>query len=166
MTDSEDNYEKVLFRYHSNVLDDITVETMWAKIVDKEKGIYQLDNIPFYGPAIATDDEFLAEFDSDEDKLTFREVTKHSGNSIVLVIVAGNELDRDVIRNKFKELNCTSEAMNEKYFSMEILKHVDYSEVRTVLEDFQAKELINFAEPCLSQKHAADMEVEETNEEE
>lgn len=48
--DTKQEFEKVLFRYHSNVLDKSTVETMWAEKVDQENGIYKLSNIPFYGP--------------------------------------------------------------------------------------------------------------------
>ena len=57
------NSKKVLFRYFSDVLEEETVETMWAETIDEENGIYRLDSIPFYGPLIATDDIFYAEFD-------------------------------------------------------------------------------------------------------
>ncbi len=70
MTKIHDNYVKILFRYHSSVLDEWTVETMWAEIVDAEKGLYKLDNILFYGPLVATDDIVLAEYDDDEERLT------------------------------------------------------------------------------------------------
>ena len=64
MTPQEDNYVKILFRFHSDVLDEETVETMWATIVDKNKGLYKLDSIPFYAPLVASDDIVFAEFDS------------------------------------------------------------------------------------------------------
>ena len=67
---------------------------MWAKEIDKENGIYKLDNIPFYGPLIATDDEFYAEFDESEHMLTYRKTTRHSGNSIVLVIITQDGYDK------------------------------------------------------------------------
>ncbi|MFZ0596665.1 MAG: hypothetical protein WAM46_06765, partial [Flavobacterium sp.] len=31
---------------------------MWGEIIDLEKGHFKLDNIPFFGPLIATDDIF------------------------------------------------------------------------------------------------------------
>ena len=37
---------KILFQFYSDVLDRETVETMWAVIIDKEKGLYKLDSIP------------------------------------------------------------------------------------------------------------------------
>ena len=113
----EDKYEKNLFKYYSNVLDEITVETMWAKKVDPEKGIYKLDSIPFYGPLIATDDEFFAEYDESEQRLTYRKTTRYSGNSIVLVVITEGGFDKEIIREEFKLLNCKSEGLNDSYFS-------------------------------------------------
>jgi hypothetical protein len=60
---------KILFRFHCDVLDEETVETMWATIVDKDKGLYKLDSIPFYAPLVASDDIVFAEFDDQEQML-------------------------------------------------------------------------------------------------
>lgn len=83
MTTTDDNHVKILFRFHSNVLDEETVETMWAEIVDKEKGLYKLDSIPFYAPSVASDDIVFAEYDEQEQMLTYRETVEYSGNSTV-----------------------------------------------------------------------------------
>ncbi len=80
MIENLNNYAKVLFRYYSNVLDEVVVETMWAEIIDDTKGIYKLDSIPFYGPSIATDDLFLAEYDEDENYIVYKETIEYSGN--------------------------------------------------------------------------------------
>ena len=40
---TEVKQEKVLFKYHSNVLDELTVETMWAEVIDKDNGIFKLE---------------------------------------------------------------------------------------------------------------------------
>ena len=61
MTETTDNSVKILFRYYSSVLDKWTVETMWADVVDADKGLYKLDSIPFYGPLVASDDIIFAE---------------------------------------------------------------------------------------------------------
>ncbi len=37
--------EKILVRYESDILDEITVETLWAEPTDKEKGIYSQTNL-------------------------------------------------------------------------------------------------------------------------
>lgn len=154
---AEIKQEKILFRYHSNVLDEITVETMWSEIIDKENGIYKLDNIPFYGPQIATDDEFYAEFDESEQMLTYQKTTKFSGNSIVLVIIMQKGFDKEIVRNRFKELNCISEGLNDSYFSMEILKDINYSEISKILMEYEIGGILEYCEPCLSEKHRADL---------
>ncbi len=160
---TEVKHEKILFKYHSSVLDELTVETMWSEIIDQENGIYKLDNIPFYGPMIATDDEFYAEFDDSEQMLTYRKTTKFSGNSIVLVIIIQKGFDKEIIRNKFKELNCTSEGLNDSYFSMEILKDTNYSEIKKVLTEYENDGILEYAEPCLSEKHQTDLKTTRHN---
>ena len=150
-------HEKILFNYYSNVLDEWTSETLWAEIIDREKGIYKLDNIPFYGPLIASDDEFYAAFDESEQMLTYKRTTKHSGNSIVLVMITLNGFDKEIIRNQFKTLDCTSEGLNDSYFSMEILKRVDYSKIKKILTSYENDGILNFSEPCLSEKHQLDL---------
>ena len=44
---------------------------MWADTVDRDKGVYNLDSIPFYAP-VASDDVVLAEYDEAEQQLTYR----------------------------------------------------------------------------------------------
>jgi len=154
---AEIKHEKILFKYHSDILDELTVETMWAEEIDKDNGIYKLDNIPFYGPLIATDDEFYAEFDELEQMLTYQKTTKHSGNSIVLVIITKDGFNKEILRDRFKELNCTSEGLNDSYFSMEILKGVNYSGIKKILEEYENDEILEYAEPCLSDKHQTDL---------
>ena len=76
---------KILFRFFSNLLDEWTVETMWAETVDSEKGLYKLSNIPFYASA-SCDDIVFAEYDKDEERLTYRKTIEHSGNSTIQVV--------------------------------------------------------------------------------
>lgn len=87
MDNEKDEYVKVLFRFYSNVLDEWTVETMWATIVDEERGHYKLDSIPFYAQSIACDDVIFAEYDEDESMLTYRETIEFSGNSTIHVVL-------------------------------------------------------------------------------
>lgn len=152
-----DNFVKVLFRYHSNVLDKVVAETMWAIEIDKSKGIYQLDSIPFYGVGIAPEDKFFAVYDENEGMLSYQGITEHSGNSIVLVIVVDQNLDKEVLRAEFRALNCASEGLNDRYFSMEILKGTNYTPIKAKLDAYQADNRINYAEPCLSEKHQTDL---------
>lgn len=156
-TTVEDKYEKILFKYYSNVLDEITIETMWAEKIEPEKGIYKLDSIPFYGPLIATDDEFFAEYDESEKRLTYRKTTKQSGNSIVLVVIIEKGFDKEIIREEFKSLSCKSEGLNDSYFAMEVLESIDYKTIQGRLEVFEKEGIIEYSEPCLSEKHRIDL---------
>ena len=153
MTDSNHNSVKILFRYYSSVLDDWTVETMWADIVDADKGLYKLDSIPFYGPLVASDDIIFAEYDEDEETLTYRETIENSGNSIVTVVIMDKTCDVNTIRDIFKDMDCLSERVNEAYFSMEILADKNYKPIKQKLTELEDEGIIGYAEPCLSDNH-------------
>lgn len=153
----QETHKKILFKYYSDYLEETVSETMWAEIVDLEKGLFKLDNIPFFGPLIATDDLFYAEFDKDEDRLVYKETIENSGNSIVQVVILEKEFDKEIIREKLKAINCLSEGLNDNFISVEVVRDVDYSIVRSVLNEYESQEIIQYAEPCLSDKHRADL---------
>ena len=77
----QETHKKILFKYYSTYLEEVVSETMWAEIVDLEKGYFKLDNIPFFGPLIATDDIFRAEYDEVEKNFMHKETIESSGNS-------------------------------------------------------------------------------------
>jgi hypothetical protein len=153
----QETHKKILFKYYSDYLDEVVSETMWAEIIDLEKGLFKLDNIPFFGPLIATDDIFFAEYDEKEERFMHRKTIQNSGNSIIQVAVLEKGFDKEIIREKLKALNCLSEGLNETFFAAEIAKDVDYSLVRSLLNEYESQEIIEFAEPCLSEKHRADL---------
>lgn len=150
MATQGDNYVKILFRFHSDVLDEETVETMWATIVDKDNGLYKLESIPFYAPLVASDDIVFAEFDDQEQMLTYRKTIEYSGNSTVQIVLIDKSKDINQIRNLFKKLGCVSEKANEGYFSMEIPLTVDYKKIKKKLDELETQETIGYAEPCLA----------------
>jgi hypothetical protein len=152
-----ETHKKILFRYHSDILNEEVVETMWSEIIDLEKGIYKLDSIPFYGPLIATDDIFYAKYDEDEEAIVYRETIQISGNSIIQVVILKDNYDKEIIREKLKVMDCLSEGLNEKFFAVEIKKNVDYSVVKHFLNESSELEILDFAEPCLSKKHSDDL---------
>jgi len=153
----QETHKKILFKYYSDYLDEIVSETMWAEIIDLEKGLFRLDNIPFFGPLIATDDIFYAEYDETEERFMHRKTIQNSGNSIVQIAVLEKGFDKEIIREKLKAINCLSEGLNETFFAAEIAKDVDYSLVRSLLNEYESQDIIEFAEPCLSEKHRADL---------
>jgi hypothetical protein len=152
-----ETHAKILFRYHSDILDEEVVETMWLEIIDSEKGIYKLDSIPFYGPLIATDDIFYAKYDESEEMVTYKKTISISGNSIIQVVILKDNYDKEIIREKLRLMDCLSEGLNEKYFVVEVKKDVDYSIVKRFLNEYFELGLFDFAEPCLSKKHSNDL---------
>src|SRR6187402_1783998 len=97
-----ETHAKILFRYHSDILDEEVVETMWSEIIDLEKGIYKLDNIPFYGPLIATGDIFYAKYDENEKAVVYKETIAISGNSIIQAVILKDNYDKEIIREKLR----------------------------------------------------------------
>lgn len=153
MNTQEDNYVKISFRFYSDVLDRETVETMWATIVDKEKGFYKLDSIPFYAPLVASGDLVYAEFDDQKQMLTYHKTIEHSGNSTIQIVLMDPTIDINSIRVLFEEMGCASEKVNEGYFSMEVPASVDYRKIKDKLDALEADEIIGYAEPCLADEH-------------
>jgi hypothetical protein len=152
-----ETHKKILFKYYSTYLEEIVSETMWAEIIDSEKGYYKLDNIPFFGPLIATDDIFRAEYDEDEKNLIHKETIENSGNSIVQILILEEGFDREIIRERLRSINCLSEGLNDTFLAAEILKTVDYAIVKSLLDEYESHSVIEFAEPCLSEKHRTDL---------
>jgi hypothetical protein len=151
----EGSHVKVLFRYYSNILEEETVETMWALPVDTANGLYQLDSIPFYGPDIAPDDVFCAEYDEDEEMLTFREVKQQSGNSVIQVVLIQEPYGTTELREQLSAFGCISEGLNERYFVAEVPAAVDYEPVQSLLRKLMDEGRIEYAEAVLSVKHAS-----------
>jgi len=133
------------------------VETMWAVVIDRDKGLYKLDNIPFYAPLIASDDLIFAEFDDSEQMLTYRETKEYSGNSIIQIIIMDNITDVNFIRDSFLNKGCQSEKVNQKYFSMEIPFDLNYRSIKEELDRLEGSDILGYAEPCLSEKHKKDI---------
>lgn len=152
MTKEKDTSVKILFRFFSNVLDEWTVETMWAETVDSAKGLYKLDSIPFYA-AVASDDIVFAEYDESEQMLTYRDTVEYSGNSIIQVVLMDTTKDINAVRDIFNELGCLSEKLNDRYFAMEIPANIDYLPIKKKLNELEGSGVIAYAEPCLSENH-------------
>lgn len=153
MTTQDDNYVKLLFRFHSDVMDEEMMETMWATIVDKEKGFYKLDSIPFYAPLVASGDLVYAEFDDQEQILTYHHTVEHSGNSTIQIVLMDPTVDINSIRVLFEEMGCASEKVNEGYFSMDVPASVEYQKIKQKLDALEADGIIGYAEACLADRH-------------
>ena len=150
---SKENYVKVLFNFYSNVLDEQTVETMWAEVVDEGKGIYKLDSVPFYAPNVASGDTILATYNPDEEMLTYKETIAFSGNSTVQVVIIDKSVATNDVRHALHALGCVTEKFNEGYFVIDVPVELDYQLIRSKLEELVSTDTIDYAEPCLSEQH-------------
>lgn len=144
---------KILFNFHSDIFDEQMVETVWADKIDQEKGLYKIDNIPFYIPLVASEDIVFAEFDETEQMLTYIKTIEYSGRTVVQVIIMDKTTETNVIRDIFHKLGCESEKANEGYFSMEIPANLDYKPIKKELDRMENSEIICYAEPTISDKH-------------
>lgn len=144
---------KILIRYYSDVLQETTAEAMWATAVDEEKGLYKIDNIPFFGPLLAPGDIVFAEYDESASMLTYRETKEFSGNSVIHVVLINDEIEINDTRKIFDDMGCDSERMDDKYFVMEVPAEIDYKVIKKELDKLGSKGLIDYAEPCLSEIH-------------
>ncbi|MDB5030605.1 DUF4265 domain-containing protein [Mucilaginibacter sp.] len=147
------NHVKILFRFYSDILEEETVETMWAITIDESKGLYKLDSIPFYAPLIASDDIVFAEYDDIELMLTYRNTVEYSGNSTVRVVIMDDANEANDIRKIFETLGCVSEKVNKVYFVMEIPADIDYKTIKNKLIELENKQVLEYSEPCLSNIH-------------
>jgi hypothetical protein len=143
---------KILFRFYSNVLDQWTVETMWAEVVDAGRGLYKMDSIPFYA-SIASDDIVFAEYDEDEKMLTYRETVEYSGNSTIQVVIMDKNTVINDVRDMFSALGCASEKVNEGYFVIEVPAAKDFKPIKQKLNELQDKGMLDYAEPVLADNH-------------
>lgn len=153
---SDNNFEKILFRCFSNDLQEIVVEMLWAECIDRERGLYKLYNIPFYDLPCSYYDIIFAEYDNDEERITFRKVVEPSGNSTILVIV-NDENIKEELREEFRKLDCYSEDY-ESQFSLNIPFEVNYKPIYDRLMELENQELVYFAESNISEKHFSEKE--------
>lgn len=152
MTALPNTHVKIKFSFFSDILDEWTVETLWAETVDAEKGWYKLDNIPFHAAA-ACGDIVLAEYDTTEEFLMYREIIEPSGNSTIQVVMMDKTIPVQEIRAQFEALGCASEGFGESYFVMEVLATISYVSIRQHLMALEAKGYIGYAEPHLAENH-------------
>jgi hypothetical protein len=148
-----DNSVQILFRFYSDILEEETVETLWAEVVDADFGYYRLKSMPFYAPKIACDDMVWAEFSEADDMLTYRKTIEFSGNSTIHVIILDNSRNIAGVRDVFRELGCESEKANDSYFALDVPANRNYFPVKKKLDELEKAGVLDCAESCLSDKH-------------
>lgn len=153
---AEDKMVKVLFGFHSNALEEWTVETMWCKTVDQKAGYYKIDNIPFYAP-FAYNDLIFAEFDEAENMLKYRETVAFSGYSTIQVVLKNTTSSTDEIIIMLENLGAETEKFKDGYFVISIPPNLNYRPINNELKKLVEREIIDYAESCIDDKHSAQL---------
>lgn len=153
----EQQFAQIIVDYHSEVLEKQTEEILWGLIVDKEKGLFKIDNIPFYGPEVSCEDIVLAQPTDKKDTYLMQQVYQYSGNSTIQVIVQKDKYNREDLYNEILYAQTEIELVDDYYFVINVPFKTDYKNVYAILAALEEEKVITFAEPCLSPKHASDL---------
>lgn len=143
----------ILFKFYSDLLEQNVIETLWADVVNDQLSYYKIDSIPAYTQYIAPDDIVLAEFDDTEKMLVYKETIIASGNSVVWVVITNNETGIEEIQELFFNLGCASEAVSDRFFTMEVNASVHYLKIKDKLNELKSEGVLEFMEACLSVIH-------------
>jgi len=130
---------KILFKLENNEdnYPPFSEEIVWAFEVDKAKGLYRIDNTPFYIYGISFGDTIKAVMQSKQ--LYFKEIIEKSGNSTIRIyckdIIATNK-----IQEKIKKLGASFEGSNiASLFAVNIPKNIDFNSIISYLEKNKTK---------------------------
>ena len=143
---------KVKFLFYNEVLERDEVESLWANIIDGEKGFYRLDNIPFFVKNYASDDIVHAELIDDE--LVVTGLIEGSGNSTINIIFFNDKIKDDLLK-RISELGAEYEGLEKVikgYYTVNVPKSVDYMPIYTLLKELEDKEELSFREASLEHK--------------
>ncbi|WP_394347783.1 DUF4265 domain-containing protein [Pedobacter hiemivivus] len=82
------------------------------------------------------------------------EPVEPSGNSTVQVVILDSTTITNDIRELFDSLGCSSEKANEGYFVIDVPFNLEYTSVQNKLIELEKSGVLDYAEPCLSEKHS------------
>lgn len=156
----QENFKEIVFQYESNITNEEVAEVLWAECINEEENQFMLYSIPLHGFMIAPGDIFVAEQEiiNGEEMYIFDHVTNYSGNSVIQVIIP-EETNTPQVEEKLNELaekGCHLDKINENIILIAVPFEVDFNEVKTMLEGLAATEILDFAEPIISDKHQED----------
>lgn len=153
----KEQYEQIAIQYHSEVLEKETEEILWGILVDQDKQLFQIDNIPFYGPELSCEDIVHAVYDEKEKRYQLVHLEQPSGNSTIQVMVLKEKYNRDDLYNEILYAQTEIELVDDYYFVINVPAPTDYKNVYAILAALEEEQTISFAEPNLSPKHSADI---------
>ena len=146
-------HTEIFFRFYSDTFEQEMTEILWVIESDKDQGLYRIDSLPFYVPMVASNDVVQAVYDPEEKHLVYQKTVSFSGNSIIHVVLSDDATDIEDIRHTFMEYGCVSQKLNDHFFAMEVPASADYNQIKQRLDELEEQELIEYAEPCLSERH-------------
>ncbi len=157
----QENFKEVVFQYESNITGEEVSEVLWAESINEEENQFMLYSIPLHGFMIAPGDIFVAETEviDGETVFVFDHVTNYSGNSVIQIIIPEEQNTPEVEKHleALTEKGCHTDKINENIILMAVPFEVDFNEVKNVLEGIAATEILDYAEPIISDKHQEDI---------
>lgn len=153
----KEQYEQITINYHSEVLEKETEEILWGIAIDQDKNLFQIDNIPFYGPELSCEDIVYARFNETEKRYNLVHIEKPSGNSTIQVMVLKEKYNREDLYNEILYAQTEIELVDDYYFVINVPVKTDYKNIYAILSALEDEQAISFAEPNLSPKHSADI---------
>ncbi|MCS4239689.1 hypothetical protein M2306_001929 [Myroides gitamensis] len=152
----KEQYEQIAIQYHSEVLEKETEEILWGIVIDADKNLFQVDNIPFYGPELSCEDIIYATYNEQEKRYKLEHIETPSGNSTIQVMVLKEKYNREDLYNEILYAQTEIELVDDYYFVINVPVKTDYKNVYAILAALEEEQVISFAEPNLSPKHSAD----------
>lgn len=150
-SDTELNMKKLTFKFWNDILDeDNYVETVWAEIIDEEKGHFQIENVPFFVKSYSVGDIVFAELENDE--LIVKDLVKESGNSTVNIVFFKTE-DKEKVLKELNDLGCDFEGLESVlpgYYSLNISRKINYEPIKSYLSNLRNEKVLDFREACLA----------------
>lgn len=153
----KEQYEQIAIQYHSEVLEKETEEILWGIVIDASKNLFQVDNIPFYGPELSCEDIIYATYNEQEKRYKLEHIETPSGNSTLQVMVLKEKYNREDLYNEILYAQTEIEVVDDYYFVINVPVKTDYKNVYAILAALEEEQVISFAEPNLSPKHSADI---------
>jgi Domain of unknown function (DUF4265) len=153
MAHTNDNHVKIHHLFYSDTLEEDIVEKMWAISIDRDKGLYKLDSIPFYSKSLAIGDIIQAKYDSEEKALVLEDIIEFSGHSTVQVVIMNDTTSTEDVRTIFHKQGCSTEKQMDRYFAIDIPKDIHYKPIKEKLLELESQGIISYGEACLSEQH-------------
>jgi hypothetical protein len=91
-------------------------ELVWSIVINKEEGIYQLENVPYKSKEFAMSDIIFAEFDEFLDKLVYKYTIEPSGNGSIRVDLLDQKIDPWDFQGKLREYGFFGETNRSNDF--------------------------------------------------